>query len=206
MNSLSICREILQKISKLIHSESFLESHRVKNRFIRKGLLTMTHIIVYLLYTSKQSMSINLSNIQLELPELKFPKVTKQAVSKARQGILPSLFKELFEISVDTYYNSIDHQKNRYRYQANKAYIIGRRKMFIARLGSLQVPAVFPYWTIYLKVRVLTDRRFNPADAIPEKRKQTPATGSTLIIANSFYKYRAPSQLILSNCSSCLNS
>ena len=333
-------------------------------------------------------MSINLSNIQLELPELKFPKVTKQAVSKARQGILPSLFKELFEISVDTYYNSIDHrkkwrglyhifavdgsrinlpvsksnfknygemfsltnpnrkwsmalgstiydvcndvivhgllkrylgseraaamqhcselealglfqdaviifdrgyysedmfryfsskgylcvmriwerlkiskkctgdciltlpgnkkkgtpatstsieqefyinlllsnlsalvkcaadqkiethkkEKNRYRYQANRAYIIGRRKMFIARLGSLQVPAVFPYWTIYLKVRVLTDRRFNPADAIPEKRKQTPATGSTLIIANSFYKYRAPSQLILSNCSSCLNS
>ena len=39
------------------------------------------------------------------------------------------------------------------------------------------------------EVRVLTDRRFNPADAIPEKRKQTPATGSTLIIANSFYKY-----------------
>lgn len=111
MNSLSICREILQKISELIHSESFLESHRVKNRFIRKGLLTMTHIIVYLLYTSKQSMSINLSNIQLELPELKFPKVTKQAVSKARQGILPSLFKELFDISVDTYYNSIDHRK-----------------------------------------------------------------------------------------------
>ena len=73
MNSLSICREILQKISELIHSESFLESHRVKNQFIRKGLLTMTHIIVYLLYTSKQSMSINLSNIQLELPELKFP-------------------------------------------------------------------------------------------------------------------------------------
>lgn len=111
MNSLSICREILQKISELIHSESFLESHRVKNRFIRKGLLTMTHIIVYLLYTSKQSMSINLGNIQLELPELKFPKVTKQAVSKARQGILPSLFKELFDISVDTYYNSIDHRK-----------------------------------------------------------------------------------------------
>lgn len=111
MNSLSICRESLQKISELIHSESFLESHRVKNRFIQKGLLTMTHLIVYLLYTSKQSMSINLSNIQLELPELKFPKVTKQAVSKARQGILPSLFKELFDISVDTYYNSIDHRK-----------------------------------------------------------------------------------------------
>ena len=112
----------------------------------------------------------------------------------------------LVKCAADQKIESHKKEKNRYRYQANKAYIIGRRKMFIARLGSLQVPAVFPYWTIYLKVRVLTDRRFIPADASPEKRKQTPATGSTLIIASSFYKYLAPSQLILSNSSSCLNS
>lgn len=111
MNSLSIFRKILQKISELIRSEDFLESHRLKNRFIRKGLLTMTHIIVYLLYTSKQPMSINLANIPLDLPQLEFPKVTKQAVSKARQGILPSLFKELFDVSVDTYYSSIKKRK-----------------------------------------------------------------------------------------------
>ena len=88
MNSLLICKQTLQKISELIQSKEFLDFHRLKNRFIRKGILTMTHIIVYLFYTSKQSMSINLSNILQDLPELKFPKVSKQAVSKARQGIL----------------------------------------------------------------------------------------------------------------------
>lgn len=111
MNSLPVCRIILQKISDLIRSTEFLDAHRLKNRFVRKGLLTMTHIIIYLLYTSKQSMSINLSNLLQELPELNFPKVTKQAVSKARQGILPSLFKDLFEISVDEYYKSIKRRK-----------------------------------------------------------------------------------------------
>ena len=55
MNSLSICSEIISKISLLIRNGDFLESHRLKNRFIRKGLLTMTHIVTYLLYTSKLS-------------------------------------------------------------------------------------------------------------------------------------------------------
>ena len=49
MNSLSICSEIISKISLLIRNGDFLESHRLKNRFIRKGLLTMTHIVTYLL-------------------------------------------------------------------------------------------------------------------------------------------------------------
>ena len=111
MNSLSICSEIISKISLLIRNGDFLESHRLKNRFIRKGMLTMTHIVTYLLYTSKQSMSINISNILLDLPELDFPKVTKQAVSKARQGILPSLFKELFDVSVDSFYSLIGERK-----------------------------------------------------------------------------------------------
>lgn len=107
MNSLSVCRKILQKISSLIRSDDFLEAHRLKNRFIRKGLLTMAHIIVYLFHTSKQSMNTNLAKIIKELPELDFPKVTKQAVSKARQGILPSLFSDLFNVSVDEFYKSI---------------------------------------------------------------------------------------------------
>ena len=115
MNSLSVCRNILQKISSLIRSDDFLESHRMANRFVRKGLLTITHIIVYLLYTSKQSMSINLSNILQDLPQLEFPKVTKQAVSKARQGILPSLFKELFDASVDEYYKSIGVERKKWK-------------------------------------------------------------------------------------------
>lgn len=56
-------------------------------------------------------MDVNISNIRLELPDLDFPKVTKQAVSKARQGILPSLFKDLFSVSTDIFYNNIKKRK-----------------------------------------------------------------------------------------------
>lgn len=56
-------------------------------------------------------MDINISNIRPELPDLDFPIVTKQAVSKARQGILPSLFKDLFSLSTDIFYNNIKKRK-----------------------------------------------------------------------------------------------
>ena len=112
MNSLSICKTIIQSIKTLLHYREFLDSHRHKNRFIRSsGKLSMYHVIVYLFYTSKQAMNINISNIRMDLPELDFPKVSKQAVSKARQGIIPSLFQDLFTLSVDIFYKSIDKRK-----------------------------------------------------------------------------------------------
>ena len=112
MNSLSICKTIIQSIKTLLHYREFLDSHRHKNRFIRSsGKLSMYHVIVYLFYTSKQAMNINISNIRMDLPELDFPKVSKQAVSKARQGIIPSLFQDLFSLSVDTFYKLIDKRK-----------------------------------------------------------------------------------------------
>lgn len=46
----------------------------------------------------------NLSCIREDLPSLDFPSVSKQALSKARQFINPSLFKELFYLSVDLFY------------------------------------------------------------------------------------------------------
>lgn len=68
-------------------------------------------------------------------------------------NLLLSNLSALVKCAADQKIESHKKEKNRYRYQANRAYI-----------------------------------------------------RSTLIIANSFYKYRAPSQLILSNSSSCLNS
>ena len=112
MSPLSICQSIIESINNLIRSKDFLESHRKPNRFIRSsGKLSMPHVILYLFYTSKQAMDVNISNIRLELPDLDFPKVTKQAVSKARQGILPSLFKDLFSVSTDIFYNNIKKRK-----------------------------------------------------------------------------------------------
>ena len=50
MNSLSICKTIIQSIKTLLHYREFLDSHRHKNRFIRSsGKLSMYHVIVYLL-------------------------------------------------------------------------------------------------------------------------------------------------------------
>ena len=97
MSSLSICQSIISSIQNLLYSKDFIEAHRAKKRFVRKsGKLSMLHIIIYLFYTSKQAMNINLSNLRLELPKLEFPNVSKQAVSKARQGIFPLFSKRFF--------------------------------------------------------------------------------------------------------------
>ncbi|MCR4749429.1 MAG: hypothetical protein K5877_06520, partial [Lachnospiraceae bacterium] len=42
-----------------------------------------------------------------DFPDIDFPKVSKQAVSKARQGIKPSLFRDLFNLSVDVFYKNV---------------------------------------------------------------------------------------------------
>jgi hypothetical protein len=66
---------------------------------------------MYLLYSSKASMFQNLATIFDDLGEDAFPLVSKQAVSKARGGIRPSLFHELFNLSVDIFYKNIGKRK-----------------------------------------------------------------------------------------------
>lgn len=53
----------------------------------------------------------NLSCIREDLPSLDFPSVSKQALSKARQFINPSLFKELFYLSVDLFYSQLPSRR-----------------------------------------------------------------------------------------------
>lgn len=53
----------------------------------------------------------NLSCIREDLPSLDFPTVSKQALSKARQFINPSLFKELFYLSVDLFYSQLPSRR-----------------------------------------------------------------------------------------------
>ena len=59
----------------------------------------------------------NLASIITDFPANSFPKVSKQAISKARQGIKPSLFADLFNLSVDIFYKNYDTRKlwNSYR-------------------------------------------------------------------------------------------
>ena len=53
----------------------------------------------------------NLSCIREDLPSLDFPSVSKQALSKARQFINPSLFKELFYLSADLFYSQLPSRR-----------------------------------------------------------------------------------------------
>ena len=107
MNRIDICKNIIQSINEYITNPDNLEPHREKKHFIRKRKLSLFQVILYLLYSSKASMFQNLSCIREDLPSLDFPSVSKQALSKARQFINPSLFKELFYLSVDLFYSQL---------------------------------------------------------------------------------------------------
>ena len=96
MNRTNICKNIIQSIKDYIMDPVKLEPHRAEKHFVRKRKLTLLHVIIYLLYSSKASMFQNLSRIRDDLSALSFPDVSKQALSKARQFINPSLFKELY--------------------------------------------------------------------------------------------------------------
>ena len=112
-----ICKHIIRKIRDYLHDPDCLSPHRKENRFVRKRSLSMLQVILFLFYSSKISMYQNLANIIADFPVISFPMVSKQAISKARQGIKPSLFADLFNLSVDIFYKNYDTRKrwNSYR-------------------------------------------------------------------------------------------
>ena len=111
MNRINICKNIIQSIRDYITNPDNLDAYREKNRFVRKRKLSIFHVIMYLLFTSKASMYQNLFRIRTELKKLEFPDVSKQALSKARQSIHPDLFLSLFNISVDSFYSQLPQRR-----------------------------------------------------------------------------------------------
>ena len=113
MTKNEICSLIIQTIKDYLSTPSRLDLFKASNHFVRKRLLSMLHVIMYLFFSSKASMATNLTNIRREFCSFTtFPKkISKQAISYARQWINPILFKELFNISVDTFYNNLTIRK-----------------------------------------------------------------------------------------------
>ena len=111
MNRTNICKNIVQSIKDYITDQVKLEPHRMEKHFVRRRKLSLLLVIIYLFFSSKASMFQNLSQIREELGTLSFPDVSKQALSKARQFINPSLFKELYYLSVDLFYKHIPSRK-----------------------------------------------------------------------------------------------
>jgi len=116
MNRIDICKNIIQSITEYITDSAKLEQHKSRGHFVRTRKLSILNVIHYLFFSSKASMFQNLASIQDCLPEIHFPKVSKQALSKARQFISPNLFRDLFNISVDSFYPNITNRKTWHGY------------------------------------------------------------------------------------------
>lgn len=106
MNRIDICKNIIQSIKEYITNSDKLVPHRAQNHFICNRKLSLLQVIMYLLYSSKDSMFQNISRIHDDLPAIDFP-----TVSKARQFISLDLFKELYYLSVDSFYSQIENRK-----------------------------------------------------------------------------------------------
>jgi len=111
MNRKEICNQVIRRIWDYIHNPDCLSPHREENRFVRKRSLSILQVIQFLFYSKHTSMDMNLASILAASQDIRFPHVSKQAISKARQGIKPSLFNELFNISVDAFYKNINKRK-----------------------------------------------------------------------------------------------
>lgn len=111
MRKTDICVKIIHEIKNLLSSPECLETYRSPGHFVRKRLLSFYQVVIYLLYSSKASMFSNIASILADLPDLEFPNVTKQAVSKARQFVNPTLFQDLFNLSVDLFYKLLPERK-----------------------------------------------------------------------------------------------
>lgn len=111
---IQICATTIKRIKGAMNDPVFLGLYKDKDRFKRNRLLPMVKVLMYLLFTSKASMFQNTARIRDELPKLKFPNVSKQAVSKARMGILPDCFLALSRICVETFYKQRKHLHKRW--------------------------------------------------------------------------------------------
>ena len=106
-----LLHELLNNFNYLLHSDGFLEDYRVANHFVRRSALPMEKMVKFLLYSPKTSLSNKLEQLRENLPDLDFPSVSNQALSKARYGIRYELFQEFFEHSANFYYEHIMERK-----------------------------------------------------------------------------------------------
>lgn len=113
MTKKEICSMIVQSIKDYLSTPARLDLFKAKNRFVRTRTLSIIHVIMFLLFSNRASMATNLANIKRELCGItSFPrKITKQAISHARQGLCPLLFTEFFNLSVDIFYKNIPERK-----------------------------------------------------------------------------------------------
>lgn len=111
MKHSELLSELLSNMSLQLHSAEFLEGFRAPNRFVRNRKLSMRDMVLFLLFCSKTSLDNRLDQLREKFPDHGFPLVSKQALSKARSGIKPELFRVLFESSAEFFYENISERQ-----------------------------------------------------------------------------------------------
>lgn len=104
MKAGTLFKSIVEESKKLIKSKDFINAHRIGNSFSRSRKLSFTDLLYFILHSTKKSLSINYSQFMMDFPQLNLSLVSRQAISKARQGISYEAFRELFHLSVKKYY------------------------------------------------------------------------------------------------------
>ena len=100
----TVLTTILKNSNDLITSEDFCLKHRIGQAFTRSRKLSFQNLIYFILRSTHKSISINYSDFMDSFQTTIPPFVTKQALSKARQGISHEAFLELFRLSVEQFY------------------------------------------------------------------------------------------------------
>ena len=106
MNADLILSSILHTADQKINSVTFREKYRIGNAFSRSGKLSFPNLMYFVLQSTHNSISINYSRMLDSFLPSSMPFVSKQAISKARQGISHEAFMELFRLSVSCFYQS----------------------------------------------------------------------------------------------------
>ena len=110
MSRTNICK-ISSNPLRYITDQVKLEPHRVEKHFVRRRKLSLLQVIIYLFFPSKGFHVPESFTDQRRTGHAFFSGCFKQALSKARQFINPSLFKELYYLSVDLFYSQIPSRK-----------------------------------------------------------------------------------------------
>lgn len=109
MNLSDIFSSIITSVNHCIHSQEYVDQYHIKNAFTRSRKLSFSNIVYFILNSAHKSLSINYAQLRGIFPKDKLPMVSKQALSKARQGISHEAFLHLFRLSVSKYYQ---HNQN----------------------------------------------------------------------------------------------
>ncbi len=98
--------KILNKSNKLILSNDYKIDYSDKKSFVRQRKLTFSNCIYFILSGLRMSLSYELSDFAKNNKKLEFPKISKQAFSKARQKIDYRAFIKLCKLTVDMFYKA----------------------------------------------------------------------------------------------------